>query len=594
MNELGGKKKAFSPRSLKWLRIAVELLWKIRLRDRHMIYIWAIVVGVLGAGVALCFEYAVELMQWVFTGAMSGNRVEVFLGLPEWGRIFVPVIGGVLAGSTLLYIHRFVPVKSTEYMEALSVGNGIIPARSSLMQSLSAIFSIASGAAIGREGPLVQSSAVVASFFGQKLRLSAPRLRLLVGCGAAAGIAAAFHAPLGACLFVCEIVLGTLALDLMVPLLISGSTSFIVMHFLGKQRPIYEASYVDFGELKQIFLCMLLGIIAAVVAKLWLYLLKLSRKYLNGKRKWLPIRLALAGMFVGGIACYYPEVVGNGAEIISGLIHNAFTPQQSLILLGVKILAVVVVFGCGTVGGALTPSLTVGGLLGFLFSYALNYLGILEGDTAVAFTMIGMAAFFSTAANAPFTSLILVLEFTVAGNMIFPLMVAVVCSYGMSRILNTKSMYYDSVRSGPRSAFDKPLGKVRLSDIARKSPPAVEPGDKFGRIASLILRNPGQDIFVITPEGDYLGIILSDDVGSYAKTDSLADAIIAMDVMRQDVPVLRSNMALPDALKLFTDKKVESMPLLLDDTRQVRGVINRNDLYQVITEVIKRETIKQE
>lgn len=585
------KLPAFSPFRLKWLRIAVELLLKFGITDRHVVYLWATVVGVLGAGVALLFEYLVELIQWGLTGVMEGGRVAVFSELGIERRILVPAIGGLIAGGILLFRHRFIPTKYTEYMEALSLGNGVIPVRPSLLQSLSAMFSIASGAAIGKEGPLVQACAVASSTMGQALKMSAPRLRLMVSCGAAAGITAAFHTPLAACLFVSEIVLGTLTIGSLAPLLIAASTGFLILHGLGKEKPIYEASFAAFGDIKQILLCILLGAIAACFAKGWLVMLKVSRKYLNGKRRWLPVRLMAAGFFVGVIACYYPEVVGNGAEIISGLIQKLFTTEQSLVFLAIKVVAVAVVFGCGTVGGALTPSLMIGALIGFLFSNVLNALGV-PGDHAIAYTMVGMAAFFTTAANAPLTSLLLVVEFTMAGNMIFPLMIAVVTSYAMSLLLNAKSMYNDSLEHGPRSAFDKPLSEVTLRDIARKSPALIKPGDKFGAIASQLLKNPGQNLFVESKEGTLMGTILAEDIMQFARSEELADAVIAIDVMREDLPSLPSTMGLPEALTVFTHTRVDSLSMVNPVDQKISGLVSKNDLYQVISEIMKREKLK--
>ena len=135
---------------------------KIKLGDKQVIFIWAVVVGALGALMALVFEMGVELVQDVLTGRTSYRQIQVFQEMasqdPAW-CIFVPAAGGLLAGLTLLFTHRFVPAKATEYMEAVALGNGYVPPKPSLLRSLSAVFSVGSGASIGREGPLVQAAA---------------------------------------------------------------------------------------------------------------------------------------------------------------------------------------------------------------------------------------------------------------------------------------------------------------------------------------------------------------------------------------------------------------------------------------------------
>ena len=149
--------------SWSWLRMALSLREKIKLGDKQVIFIWAVVVGALGALMALVFEMGVELVQDVLTGRTSYRQIQVFQEMagqdPAW-CIFVPAAGGLLAGLTLLFTHRFVPAKATEYMEAVALGNGYVPPKPSLLRSLSAVFSVGSGASIGREGPLVQAAAV--------------------------------------------------------------------------------------------------------------------------------------------------------------------------------------------------------------------------------------------------------------------------------------------------------------------------------------------------------------------------------------------------------------------------------------------------
>ena len=152
--------------SWSWLRMALNLREKVKLGDKQVIFIWAVVVGALGALMALVFEMGVELVQDVLTGRTSYRQIQVFQEMagqdPAW-CIFVPAAGGLLAGLTLLFTHRFVPAKATEYMEAVALGNGYVPPKPSLLRSLSAVFSVGSGASIGREGPLVQAAAVAGS-----------------------------------------------------------------------------------------------------------------------------------------------------------------------------------------------------------------------------------------------------------------------------------------------------------------------------------------------------------------------------------------------------------------------------------------------
>ena len=479
-----------------------------------------------------------------------------------------------------------------EYMEALAIGNGLIKVRASSLKVLSAAWSIASGAAIGKEGPIIQSSALIASAVGQKLHVSIPRLRLLVGCGAAAGFTTAFHAPFSGCLFVSEIIIGTVSMDILAPLLIASCTGFLMLHLLGDPSPLYSSPFESFTMFSQSLWCVALGVLAAVAAKGWVVLLDVSNKYLNGRQSLLPVRLMAAGMLVGVIAIFYPEIVGNGKNIITALIHYEFDTTKAAILLALTICTVAIVFGVGTVGGALTPSLTIGSVFGFLFSAALTQMGV-PGEHAIAYSLVGMAAFFTTAANAPITSLVLVVEFTMAGQMMFPLIIGVLVSYGTARLTKAQSMYHDSLAFGPRSTFDKPLAQVQLQDVARKDPPVVHPLDKFGTIASMLIKNPAQPIFVTSPAGKYLGSVEAEDVAAFARNKELAQAVLAMDVLRNDMPTLPADMHLPEALGIFSRPHCgESLALVNPDNDHLLGVVNKTDLYLVLSEIMRREKLQ--
>ena len=582
--------------SWSWLRMALSLREKIKLGDKQVIFIWAVVVGALGALMALVFEMGVELVQDVLTGRTSYRQIQVFQEMasqdPAW-CIFVPAAGGLLAGLTLLFTHRFVPAKATEYMEAVALGNGYVPPKPSLLRSLSAVFSVGSGASIGREGPLVQAAAVAGSALGRFFHLSAPRLRLVVACAAASGMSSAFHTPLAGGLFVSEIVLGALTIDFLAPLLVASCAGYFTMGLFHEPAPIYQLQQeVSLAGNQHVLWCVLLGALASLVASFWLLILKKSRRYLNGKRQWLPVRLTAAGVLVGAIAIFYPEIVGNGKNIITSLIHYEFDAARAAVLLFLKIFTVAIVFGVGTVGGALTPSLTIGSVCGFLFSAALTQLGV-PGDHAIAYSLEGMAAFFTTAANAPITSLVLVVEFTMAGQMMFPLIIGVLVSYGMARLTKAQSMYHDSLAFGPRSTFDKPLAQVQLQDVARKDPPVVHPLDKFGTIAAMLIKNPAQPIFVTSPAGKYLGSVVAEDVAAFARNKELAQAVLAMDVLRSDMPTLPADMHLPEALGIFSRPHcAESLALVNPNNDLLLGVVNKTDLYLVLSEIMRREKLQ--
>src|SRR5438552_8068836 len=217
------QKQAISPLFEQLLKLKVWLIERFRIGERQLMLVWAALIGLLGALAAECFRKATEFVQFVVTGSES-EIVSSFARMPVWQRLVVPTAGGLLAGVTL-WIGRRLTTRvrqktTTDYMEAIVVGSGIISVQASIIKSASALFSISTGASIGREGPLVQISSLVASLIARLRDFPVAQRRHLVACGAAAGIASAYNAPIAGSFFVAEIILGTVVVEALGPLIL--------------------------------------------------------------------------------------------------------------------------------------------------------------------------------------------------------------------------------------------------------------------------------------------------------------------------------------------------------------------------------------
>jgi chloride channel protein, CIC family len=195
------QKRTLSPLFRRLLRLKVWLVERFRPSERQATLIWAALIGVLGALASALFRGATEILHYLATGSSAGI-ISSFAKLAWWQRLLVPATGGLLAGLTLWFGNRVLAhikqKSTTDYMEAIVIGSGNISVRASIVKSLSALFSISTGTSIGREGPLVQLSSLVASIVGRVRNLPIPQRRHLVACGAAAGIASAYKAPIAA------------------------------------------------------------------------------------------------------------------------------------------------------------------------------------------------------------------------------------------------------------------------------------------------------------------------------------------------------------------------------------------------------------
>src|SRR5579863_6513626 len=253
--------------------VRLPLSWLTRLRlillghqDLAGIVFWAALIGVGGALSSVVFREVVHLFEILFTG-QSQSLVHAASELRWWHRALVPVIGGILAGLVLYFSGRaFTSSHVVDYMEAVLVGDGRIGFRATLANALSSLLTISSGGSIGREGAMVQLAAMIGSRLGLLARAPIPRLRLMVACGGAAGIAAAYNAPISGALFVSEIVLGSIAMESFGPLVVASVTSSATIHkFLG-YGPVFDVPRVEFVSNWEWIFFVILGLLLGHLA----------------------------------------------------------------------------------------------------------------------------------------------------------------------------------------------------------------------------------------------------------------------------------------------------------------------------------------
>ena len=213
-------------------RLWLLLVQRFAPEGAHANLAWAAVLGLTGALATIAFREGIAGLQWLLV-QRSGGLVETARGPPWRERLLLPVGGGIYAGLILQCSRRLGANAASDYMEAIAIGDGRIGVGQSLARSASSLCSIVSGGSIGREGSMVQLAAMAASVLGRMTLLSPPRLRLFVACGAAAGITAAYNAPIAGALFVAEIVLGSIAMDSFGPLLVAAVVSNVTMRRAG-------------------------------------------------------------------------------------------------------------------------------------------------------------------------------------------------------------------------------------------------------------------------------------------------------------------------------------------------------------------------
>ena len=569
------------------LRLRVWLAEFFRPTELQATLFWAGVIGVLGALASVAFRYLAALIHEGLTSS-TGGYVESFKLMSPWHRLLVPAVGGLAAGVTLFFGMRLSRAKSsTDYMEAIALGNGVVSSRSSLVKCASALCSIASGASIGREGPLVQLAAMLASLIGRRRRVSTVQLRLYVACGAAAGIASAYNAPITGALFVAEIILGSLAMETFGPLVFASVISTLTVHtFLGAD-PLYQISMpvTRLASNWEILPAALLGLLAGLLAPWFLRFLRWCERAFSKLPVPAYLRLGLGGLAVGALAIVQPEVVGNGYSVINQLLHREWLWSGLLAVLALKLVATGATFGSGAVGGVFTPTLFVGACLGSLWGDAVRTVWHGPSLAAGVFVLIGMGAFLAGTTQAPLMAILMVFELTLDYQIILPLMLACVLAHYTARSFEGESIYAESLRRKRRGGVRQRLGALRVSDLMRPDPPTVLETARFGEIAQKFITQRFNYLYVIDAENRFCGAISLHDIKAHLNDPDLAALVIAGDLVLTDFPVVTPDEPVTDALSRFAHHDGERLAVVESETnRHLVGSIAKTDLLLALAE----------
>ncbi|MCB9454295.1 MAG: chloride channel protein [Anaerolineaceae bacterium] len=432
---------------------ASSLIDRLHVSEDTILVGTAIIVG-LGTGFgAIILQELIDLVGW-FGYEWLPSITE---GLGDAYVLVVPALGGLFAGPLIYYFAREAKGHGVpEVMEAIAMRGGRIRPIVALIKSLASSFTIGSGGSAGREGPIVQIGSAFGSTIGQSLHLSDDRIRNLVACGAASGIAALFNAPIAGVIFALEVILDEFSVRYFSTVVISAVAASVVGRAAFGAAPIFVLP-VEYGikNLWEFMFYPLLGVLGAVVGFAFVRMLYWTEDLFDDWKRppeWL--KPAIGGLLLGVMALLYPVLTGigwtgapqifnnAGHEVISGALANELTLGVVLLLLVLKLAATCFTLGSGGSGGIFAPSLFMGAMLGTAFEITVNTIFPDIPAPPGAYALVGMAAVFAASAHAPITALIIAFELTDDSRIILPMMLTVVVATLLSRILLHKESIY--------------------------------------------------------------------------------------------------------------------------------------------------------
>jgi len=555
--------------------LGVILLDRLRPSAWQRTLVMAGFVGVLGALATLGFRKGLFFIEQFLFGRSDG-LVHIAAGLTWWERLASPALGGIVAGLILSQAKRLAGGGSgADYMEAIALGDGNLPARVSVLRALSSAASVTTGGAIGREGPMVQLAALTGSLIGRWRKAPIPRRRLMVACAAAAGVATAYNAPIAGALFVAEIVLRSLALETIGALIVAAVAANVVVVSTVGPEPLYRMPhFVLPGGGPTMLVLSALGIVAGLTAPMYLWVLDRGRDLFSAWRSPLWFKLGLGGLIVGGLSIVTPDVWGNGYSVVNSVLQGNWVWQMLLLVLLLKIVAVAASTGSGAVGGIFTPTLFVGAVAGALCATGLA--AVWPGaPPASATAVVGMGAFLAACTHAPLMSVLMVFEMTENYATIVPSMLACVLGYSIARTLRPKSIYPTT----PAAALPHAALAV-AADFLRPEVATVPEGCTLLDVEQAFLRHRWQHLYVVDAKQHFVGAVSLHDVAASLRHPDIARQTLPSELLRRDYPRVQTDTPSWQVLEVFATHPGERLPVLEAGGRLV-GHVTKTDVVMM-------------
>jgi CIC family chloride channel protein len=576
-------------------RKALQIRQKLAISEETLHLFLAAGVGVIGALVNLLFFSTVEGLQGLLSGHHGLDVADVVRGLNFPTLILMPTLGGLAAGLVLFWGFRFAgKYRTTNLLEVIVAGDGRLPFRVGLIRTISSLISISSGASIGREGGITQLSATAASKWGQLANWQPYRLRLMVACGAAAGMAAAYNAPITGAIFAAQIVLGNFSMNLFAPLLCSSVVATMLSRSFFGVRLWYDVPPFEFTSITQLPWFVVLGFLAGVLGAGFLRLLRSSGEVFKRIER-LPLRMMIGGLIVGIISIKFPEVWGNGYTIANQIIQK---PPDEPALIGIfiaKLAATVFTVGSGAVGGVITPTLFLGAGLGCILCGALHIFGFNTAHLPMGvFALVGMGSVFAATTRSPLLAMVMILEISVNYSLMPALMIGCAISTVVSRRLHPNSIYTEPLRlrglevESPRvgAAIEQTVG-----DLMRAPVPPLNENTPLPEIAGRFLGSSNNFLPVVDARHCLLGIVALQDLKEHLGAGEELNAVIAADVMRPLPPRLTPGQKLLDALPVLLASEQRNVPVVNNlEENYLIGSAPRAEALGLLSEAIASGT----
>jgi chloride channel protein, CIC family len=542
-------------------------------------------VGLLAGGIA----YVLYKLIGLFTNIFFYHRfVAEFMSarhnhLGLW-VIPIPVIGGIIVGLMAKYgTPKIKGHGIPEAMEAVLINRSRIQPRVAILKPLSAAIAIGTGGPFGAEGPIIQTGGAVGSLVGQAMHTTASERKVLLACGAAAGMSATFNTPIAGVILAIELLLFEFKARSFIPLVIASTLATAVhMQLLGA-GPMFQVAAMDFGIPRALPFYLVLGVICGLAAVGFTRLLYWTEdlfEKLPVDELWWP---AIGALGLGIIGYFVPRVLGVGYDTISDILNANLAWKLLIVVMIAKAIALVISLGSGTSGGLLAPMFMSSAALGGVFAMTVNRVIPSANLSAGAFALVAMGAVFGSASRATFSFIIFAFEITRDYNSVLPLMLVSVIADGIAMLLMPRAsiMTEKLARRGLHIHQDYEadvLQQMTVSETMDKEIPTLPADMRVSELSDRIARHDPavsqhQGMVVLDSEGKLAGVITRGDVLRSLDKDP---SVSVLEAAARNVVVTYPDELLSEALTKMLRQNVGRLPVVdRNDPRRVVGYLGR-------------------
>jgi CIC family chloride channel protein len=566
-----------------------------RLGERTLMILLGTVIGIAGGFGAVFFRWligAIHGLAWMDIG----TPLENIMGVPWYWRMLVPAAGGLVVGLIVRFLAPEVKGHGVpEVMHSVARQGGVIRPVVAVAKSLASAVCIGTGGSVGREGPIVQIGSAIGSTLGQIFRLSTRRIRTCVGCGAAAGIAATFNAPIAGAFFAAEVILGQFEMRSFGAVVIASVAATVISHvFLGDilAFQIPEYSLVHPAE---ILPYAILGLLAGLAAVAFVWTLHWFEDFFDRLRS-VPsvLKPALGGLGIGAIGIVLPQVMGVGYDTIEGALNGQLLIGILIAVFAVKLVATSLTLGSGGSGGIFAPSLFMGSALGGVVGHAAGAVLPFPVASPGAYAVVGMGAMVAAATHAPITAIVIIFEMTGDYRVILGLMVSCILGAFLAQRLRRESIYtIKLVRRGIDLSAGQEINVLRrmtVHDVLRRSVETVPRTANLEDLYQRMVESNHYEFFTVDGDGNLIGIVSVDDLRrALPLLEELKQVAIAEDIAQPANVYVREDDTLDTAMRQFGKRTYEELPVLpAGGGMRPVGTISRGDVINAYNrEILK-------